>query len=156
MTSGEGTVAAVPNPEGIAVSPDGETVWIAHSAHGDGVSSPQKTVTSVPGAASSASTVPSGRRRSTATCVQRVRRLVQGRYIGKAKASSRAVIGLVAAIAVTGVLSGGLFGVSSADPIGLCGAAALVLGVALAAGVLAARPVLPQVGSTARNDRAVL
>ena len=51
-----------------------------------------------------------------------------------------AVIGLVAAIAVSGILSSVLFGVSPADPVGLGGAALLVLAVALAAGVMAARP----------------
>ena len=38
------------------------------------------------------------------------------------------------------ILSSVLFGVSPADPVGLGGAALLVLGVALAAGVIAARP----------------
>jgi predicted permease len=51
-----------------------------------------------------------------------------------------AVLGLVAASAVSRVLSSVLFGVSPADPLGLGGAAVLVLGVALTAGVLAARP----------------
>ena len=51
-----------------------------------------------------------------------------------------AVIGVVAAIAVSGILSSVLFGVSPADPVGLGGAALLVLAVALAAGVMAARP----------------
>jgi putative ABC transport system permease protein len=51
-----------------------------------------------------------------------------------------AVLGVVAAGAVSRVLSSVLFGVSSADPIGLGGSALLVVGVALAAGVLAARP----------------
>ena len=51
-----------------------------------------------------------------------------------------AVIGVVAASAMSSILSSVLFGVSPADPIGLGGAALLVLGVALAAGVLAARP----------------
>jgi predicted permease len=50
-----------------------------------------------------------------------------------------AVIGVVAASAVSGVLSSVLYGVSRADPLGLGGAVVLVLGVALAAGVLAAR-----------------
>jgi putative ABC transport system permease protein len=52
-----------------------------------------------------------------------------------------AVIGIAAAIAVSRILSSVLFGVSPADPIGLGGAALLVLVVALAAGVMAARPV---------------
>ena len=52
-----------------------------------------------------------------------------------------AVIGIAAAIAVSRVLSGVLFGVSPADPLGLGGAALLVFVVALAAGVMAARPV---------------
>jgi ABC-type antimicrobial peptide transport system permease subunit len=51
-----------------------------------------------------------------------------------------AVIGLVAAVVVSRVLSSVLFGVSPVDAIGLGGAALLVLGVALGAGVLAARP----------------
>jgi predicted permease len=51
-----------------------------------------------------------------------------------------AAIGLAAAIGVSGILSGVLFGVSPADPIGLGGAALFVLGVAVAAGVLAAAP----------------
>jgi ABC-type antimicrobial peptide transport system permease subunit len=51
-----------------------------------------------------------------------------------------AAIGLVAASVVSGILSSVLFGISRADPIGLGGAALLVLGVALAAGVMAARP----------------
>src|SRR5688572_11682812 len=51
-----------------------------------------------------------------------------------------AAIGLAAAIGVSGILSGVLFGVSPADPLGLAGAALLVLGVALAAGVMAAAP----------------
>ena len=46
----------------------------------------------------------------------------------------------MAAGALSRVLSSVLFGVSPADPIGLGGAALLVLGVALAAGVLAALP----------------
>jgi len=41
---------------------------------------------------------------------------------------------------MSGILSSVLFGVSPADPIGLGGAVLLVLGVALAAGVVAARP----------------
>jgi predicted permease len=51
-----------------------------------------------------------------------------------------AVIGVIAAGALTRVLSSVLFGVSPADPIGLGGAALLVLGVALAAGIVAALP----------------
>jgi putative ABC transport system permease protein len=51
-----------------------------------------------------------------------------------------AVIGLVAASVMSRILSSVLFGVSPADPIGLGGAALLVLVVALAAGVIAARP----------------
>jgi ABC-type antimicrobial peptide transport system permease subunit len=50
------------------------------------------------------------------------------------------VIGVAAAAAVSRILSGVLFGVSPADPIGLGGAALLVLGVALTAGLIAARP----------------
>src|SRR5688572_2467027 len=51
-----------------------------------------------------------------------------------------AVIGVAAAAAMSRILSSVLFGVSSADPVGLGGGALLVLGVALAAGVIAARP----------------
>jgi hypothetical protein len=51
-----------------------------------------------------------------------------------------AVIGIAAATAVSRTLSGVLFGVSPADPVGFGGATLLVLGVALAAGVMAARP----------------
>jgi predicted permease len=51
-----------------------------------------------------------------------------------------AAVGVAAAIGVSGILSGVLFGVSPADPIGLGGAALFVLGVAVAAGVLAAAP----------------
>ena len=51
-----------------------------------------------------------------------------------------AVIGVAAASALSRLLSSVLFGVSPADPVGLGGAALLVLGVALAAGVMAARP----------------
>ena len=51
-----------------------------------------------------------------------------------------AVIGVAAASAMSRILSSVLFGVSPADPIGLGGAALLVLGVAIAAGVMAARP----------------
>jgi predicted permease len=51
-----------------------------------------------------------------------------------------AVAGLVAAVALSRILSSALFGVSPADPIGLGGAALLVLGVAFAAGLLAALP----------------
>jgi predicted permease len=53
-----------------------------------------------------------------------------------------AVIGVVAAVALSRVLSSVLFGVSPADPLGLGGAALLVLGVALAAGALAALPAM--------------
>ena len=53
-----------------------------------------------------------------------------------------ALIGIAAAVAVSGILSGVLFGVSPVDPIGLGGAALLVLGVALAAGFVAARPAM--------------
>ena len=51
-----------------------------------------------------------------------------------------AVIGIAGASAMSRILSSVLFGVSPADPVGLGGAALLVLGVALAAGVIAARP----------------
>ena len=52
-----------------------------------------------------------------------------------------AVIGVAAAIGMSRILTSVLFGVSPADPVGLGGGALLVLGVALAAGVMAARPV---------------
>jgi predicted permease len=51
-----------------------------------------------------------------------------------------AVIGVAAATALSRVLSSVLFGVSPVDPIGLGGGALLVLGLALAAGFVAARP----------------
>jgi predicted permease len=51
-----------------------------------------------------------------------------------------AVIGFAAAGAMSRILSSVLFGVSPADLVGLGGASLLVLGVALAAGVIAARP----------------
>jgi predicted permease len=51
-----------------------------------------------------------------------------------------AVIGVAAALAVSRVLSSVLFGISPVDPMGLLGAALLVLGVAVAAGIIAARP----------------
>jgi predicted permease len=51
-----------------------------------------------------------------------------------------AVIGVAAASAVSRILSVVLFGVSPVDPIGLGGAALLVLGVAIAAGMMAASP----------------
>jgi putative ABC transport system permease protein len=51
-----------------------------------------------------------------------------------------AVIGVLAARATSRVLSSVLFGVSPVDPVGLGGAALLVLTVALTAGVMAARP----------------
>ncbi|HEY9464825.1 MAG TPA: FtsX-like permease family protein, partial [Vicinamibacterales bacterium] len=52
-----------------------------------------------------------------------------------------AVIGIIAASGVSRILSSVLFGVSPADLIGLGGAALFVFAVALAAGVIAARPV---------------
>jgi predicted permease len=51
-----------------------------------------------------------------------------------------APIGVAAASVMSRLLSSVLFGVSPADPIGLGGAALLVLGVAFAAGIMAARP----------------
>jgi len=51
-----------------------------------------------------------------------------------------AVIGVAAASAISRVLSSVLFGVSPVDPVGLGGGALLVLGLALAAGLVAARP----------------
>ena len=51
-----------------------------------------------------------------------------------------AAIGVAAASAVSRILSSVLFGVSPADPVGLAGASLLVLGVAMSAGILAARP----------------
>jgi predicted permease len=61
-----------------------------------------------------------------------------------------AVIGVAAASALSGILSSVLFGVSPVDPVGLGGAALLVLGVALAAGVMAVR------GATRGDPTAVL
>ena len=52
-----------------------------------------------------------------------------------------AVVGVAAASALSRILSSVLFGISPADPVGLGGAALLVLGVAFAAGLIAARPV---------------
>lgn len=52
-----------------------------------------------------------------------------------------ALIGVVAASGVSRILSSVLFGVSPADVVGLGGAALLVVAVALAAGLIAARPV---------------
>ena len=49
-------------------------------------------------------------------------------------------IGVIAAFATSRILSSVLFCVSPADPIGLGGTAMFVLGVALVAGVIAARP----------------
>ena len=49
-------------------------------------------------------------------------------------------VGIVAAVAVSRMLSLVLFGVSPTDPAGLAGSALLVVGVALAAGVIGARP----------------
>jgi ABC-type antimicrobial peptide transport system permease subunit len=51
-----------------------------------------------------------------------------------------AVIGLAGGVATSRILSGVLFGVSPADPIGFGGAALLVILVALAAAVTAALP----------------
>src|SRR5688572_13559875 len=51
-----------------------------------------------------------------------------------------AIIGVAAASALSGILSSVPFGISPADPIGLGGAALLVTGVSLAAGVMAAMP----------------
>jgi predicted permease len=51
-----------------------------------------------------------------------------------------AVIGVAAAGAMSRILTSVLFGVSPTDPLGLGGSALLVLGVALAAGLVAARP----------------
>jgi ABC-type antimicrobial peptide transport system permease subunit len=50
-----------------------------------------------------------------------------------------ATLGVAAAFAVSGILTGVLFGVSPLDPAGLIGAVLFVLGVALAAAALAAR-----------------
>ena len=47
--------------------------------------------------------------------------------------------GVVGALAVSGILSSVLFGVSPVDPVGLAGSAAFVLLVSLATGMLAAR-----------------
>ena len=51
-----------------------------------------------------------------------------------------AAVGIAGAVALSRVLSSVLFGISPADPVGLGGAALLVLTVALASAVLAARP----------------
>ena len=51
-----------------------------------------------------------------------------------------ALIGVAAASAVSRILTSVLFGVSPVDPVGLGGAALLVLGVAVAAAVMAVRP----------------
>lgn len=51
-----------------------------------------------------------------------------------------ALTGIAAAAAVSRVLSSVLFGVSAFDPIGLGGSAVFVIAIAVAAGVLAARP----------------
>jgi predicted permease len=53
-----------------------------------------------------------------------------------------AIIGVALAAAATRLLTSVLFGVSPVDPIGLGGASLFVMAVALAAGVLAARPAL--------------
>jgi ABC-type antimicrobial peptide transport system permease subunit len=49
-----------------------------------------------------------------------------------------ATMGAAGAIAVSGILSSMLFGVSRLDPLGLGGAALFVLGVAFTAGIWAA------------------
>ena len=51
-----------------------------------------------------------------------------------------AIAGVAAASAMSSILSSVLFGVSPADPVGLGGAALLVIGVGLAAGLIAAWP----------------
>jgi putative ABC transport system permease protein len=51
-----------------------------------------------------------------------------------------AIIGAVGVAATSSILSSVLFGVSPSDPLGFSGAALLVLGVGLVAGVAAARP----------------
>jgi ABC-type antimicrobial peptide transport system permease subunit len=51
-----------------------------------------------------------------------------------------AVFGIAGANLMSGILAGVLFGVSPADPIGIGGAALFVLGLALAAALIAARP----------------
>jgi ABC-type antimicrobial peptide transport system permease subunit len=51
-----------------------------------------------------------------------------------------AIIGVAAASAMSRVLSSVLFGVSPVDPIGLGGGALLVISLACAAGLIAARP----------------
>ena len=51
-----------------------------------------------------------------------------------------AIFGVAGASFMSGILAGVLFGVSPADPVGIGGAALFVLGVALAAALVAARP----------------
>jgi ABC-type antimicrobial peptide transport system permease subunit len=60
-----------------------------------------------------------------------------------------AFVGLAGAVALSGVLSSVLFGVSPLDPIGIGAAALFVLAVALAAGFLPGRSALRQQPSTA-------
>ncbi|MBN1240751.1 MAG: hypothetical protein JXB36_19775 [Gammaproteobacteria bacterium] len=60
----------------------------------------------------------------------------------RSRTATLAVGCLAAAGASSGVLSSVLFGVSPADPVGIGGAVSLVLGVALAAGIMAARPAM--------------
>jgi ABC-type antimicrobial peptide transport system permease subunit len=50
-----------------------------------------------------------------------------------------ATIGIVGAVAFSGILSSALFGVSPLDPLGVVGAMLFVLSVTLAAGAWAAR-----------------
>jgi predicted permease len=52
------------------------------------------------------------------------------------------VVGVAGAVTLSRVLSSVLFGISPADPIGLGGAVLVVLGVAITAAVLAARPAM--------------
>jgi hypothetical protein len=64
-----------------------------------------------------------------------------------------AVIGIVAAGALSRILASVLFGVSTTDPVGLGGGAVLVAGVALAAGVIAAWPATrADPAATLRNE----
>lgn len=63
-----------------------------------------------------------------------------------------AVVGIAAVLLVSRVLAGVLFGASPLDPIGIGGSGLFVLGVAAAAGVLAARPAMRADPTVALRD----